>query len=302
MTTDSQNILSRLLNQELSDQELLQLRKDPDLAPMVDIIEETGQWDTPEFGSTEKAWQQIAPQIKPARVRTLRPLFWAAAVAAVIAIFILVVNAPQASTPDSWSTAAMESKTITLPDGSTVTLNAGSELELQGNWDELRAVLLNGSAFFEVEKGATFSVITDQGLVQVLGTQFEVISDKDQYVVKCFEGSVSVLSPQATETVLTTGQGVRLMGSSWENLSFTAEFPSWTTGNTSFTSAPIREVLNAFERQYGVEVVYEDDLREYTGAFPNDDVEAALQIILRPMNLEVSSTEGNRIHLRKMSE
>lgn len=302
MTTDSQHILSRLLNQELSEEELLQVRKDPELAPMVAIIEETGQWDTPDFSSTEDAWAKLAPQMRPAKIRALRPLFWTAAVAAVIAIFMLVINAPQTNTPQSWSTAAMESKTITLPDGSTVLLNAGSELMLEGEWDDLRSVALQGSAFFEVEKGKTFSVLTDQGYVEVLGTRFEVIADQDQYVVNCFEGSVSVSSLKAASTVLTAGQGVRLMDNAWETLSVSSESPSWTTGNTSFSSAPIREVLNAFERQYGVEVVYEDDLREYTGAFPNDDVEAALQMILHPMNLEVSSTEGNRIHLRKMSE
>lgn len=196
----------------------------------------------------------------------------------------------------------MESKNIVLPDGSTILLNAGSELLLKGDWEDHRSVELHGSALFEVETGKTFSVLTEQGIVEVLGTRFEVVADQDQYAVNCFEGSVSVTSPKATAAILTAGQGVRLYHDSWRDIRVRTDAPSWTTGRATFSSAPIREVLNEFERQFGIEIVYENDPREYTGAFPLNDMDAALELILRPMNLEVSASEAKKIHIRRTRE
>ena len=86
-----------------------------------------------------------------------------------------------------------------MPDGSSVNLNAGSELEYTSfNWKKNRVLSLGGEAFFKVKKGKTFTVITKEGNVKVLGTQFKVKSREKLYEVTCFEGKVQVVIQKDT--------------------------------------------------------------------------------------------------------
>ena len=68
---------------------------------------------------------------------------------------------------------------------STITFN-------KHNWDTNRTLELNGEAFFDVEKGNTFTVKTSQGNVSVLGTEFNVNASVDFFRVSCYEGKVKV--------------------------------------------------------------------------------------------------------------
>jgi transmembrane sensor len=42
------------------------------------------------------------------------------------------------------------------------------------DWSKERTLSLEGEAFFEVQKGSKFSVVTSDGIVEVLGTSFDV--------------------------------------------------------------------------------------------------------------------------------
>ncbi|MBT8255532.1 MAG: FecR family protein, partial [Bacteroidia bacterium] len=90
-------------------------------------------------------------------------------------------------------TLASEKTTIQLPDASMATLNALSEISYSKNrWDAERKVKLNGEAFFKVAKGKRFDVITSEGIVTVVGTEFNVKQRGDYFEVNCFEGIVRV--------------------------------------------------------------------------------------------------------------
>jgi Fe2+-dicitrate sensor, membrane component len=66
-----------------------------------------------------------------------------------------------------------------------VNLNSSSQLSYSKNkWDSKREVTLNGEAFFKVSKGSTFDVITLNGKVSVLGTQFNVKQRENYFEVK----------------------------------------------------------------------------------------------------------------------
>lgn len=91
---------------------------------------------------------------------------------------------------------------IQLADGSTIDLNAGSQIRYQPNlmrWK--RAIHLQGEAFFDVAKaqqsGPPFTVTTDLAEVTVLGTQFNVNHKptQRQTTVYLFEGRVSLKTP-----------------------------------------------------------------------------------------------------------
>ena len=86
-----------------------------------------------------------------------------------------------------------------LPDSSFVALNMGSELYYtKKGWQTERRVELKGEAFFKVKKGSIFEVETDQGIISVLGTEFNVKSWNNYFEVTCYSGLVRVKTPKKT--------------------------------------------------------------------------------------------------------
>jgi len=80
-----------------------------------------------------------------------------------------------------YHTAYGETKSVVLPDGSSVVLNANSKLTIASDWNQVdseREIWLDGEAFFSVihkKDNKVFRVKTKEGVsVEVLGTTFNV--------------------------------------------------------------------------------------------------------------------------------
>jgi transmembrane sensor len=91
-------------------------------------------------------------------------------------------------------TAATERRTVSLPDGSSVTLNASTRLETEWLVRERRIRLVSGQALFRVAKDETrpFIVTVGDRTVTALGTAFDVRLDADKVQVTLLEGRVAV--------------------------------------------------------------------------------------------------------------
>lgn len=97
---------------------------------------------------------------------------------------------------ETFKTENGEIASLTLPDNSQVTLNAGSQVVYSGNrFNTRRKIQLTGEAYFKVTKGNTFSVVTTEGTVTVLGTTFNVRSRDEKLSVFCYTGKVKVSDP-----------------------------------------------------------------------------------------------------------
>jgi len=98
-------------------------------------------------------------------------------------------------------------KTVTLPDGSEIELNLGTQLSFANYKHERRVTLSKGEAFFKVSHDTThpFVVRAAEGQIRVTGTQFNVWMYEDQVRVTLLEGSVSVTSNKGLN-----GDGLRL--------------------------------------------------------------------------------------------
>ena len=69
-----------------------------------------------------------------------------------------------------------------------------------------------GEGFFSVQKGSRFKVVSQQGIVEVLGTQFNILSRKGTYEVACVEGKVKVHdSKKISGVILTAGLNTTLI-------------------------------------------------------------------------------------------
>ena len=85
---------------------------------------------------------------------------------------------------------------VTLPDNSIVTLRGGSELSYAPYWWFAdRSLQFEGEAFFDVEKGSSFTVQSDNGVTQVLGTSFSIYANDENYEVFCKTGKVKSSFP-----------------------------------------------------------------------------------------------------------
>lgn len=96
----------------------------------------------------------------------------------------------------SFTTGIGEQRVIRLSDGSRVTLNANSRIQVTYRSLERRVSLDRGEAFFDVTKDASrpFRVSAGDHQVEALGTSFVVRREAERVTVSLVEGKVAVTS------------------------------------------------------------------------------------------------------------
>jgi len=217
---------------------------------------------------------------------------WAAIAAAVligvVGIWWFTRDDNFSFTDTAYQTKAGEKKEVKLPDGSVATLNAMSKLGFAAaDWKDGRKVALDGEAYFKAKKGKTFTVSTEQGSVEVVGTVFNVYARGEELEVKCSEGKVQVTNPEATERVLLkAGEQVTVLRGRMQRREGLSFQPKWFKGESMFRSAPLARVFEEMERQFGVRVLA-DSLgeRTFSGKFVNNDLKKAVKMVCDPMKL-----------------
>ena len=132
----------------------------------------------------------------------------AGGLAALVALAFVVAVMLQEPTSREYGTSVAEVDDVRLPDGSVVTLGARSRMTVAYS-DSRRVVrLLEGEAFFDVEKDASrpFIVVGEEAQVRVLGTKFGVRRGAGGLHVAVEEGTVEVsrtMAPQLADASLT---------------------------------------------------------------------------------------------------
>jgi ferric-dicitrate binding protein FerR (iron transport regulator) len=247
--------------------------------------------------NTDALWKKIAqdtkPNIKTAKIISFTPWKIMAAVASVVIAILLIFN-PLSNQVNNQTYKANIAQRIKepFPDGSAVTLNPGSEVTFDPKkWEEDRKVSLQGLAFFEVRKGATFVVETNKGKVTVLGTSFSVDARNNHFQVICKTGKVSVVSSKGKEVILREGEIATLMGDAWTIQALpkgAVGLISWLDGNFTFNDVDFGEVIAELENQYDVKVKMDERFYQlkYTGYFKNNHLNDALFSITWPLKLK----------------
>ncbi|PWV53479.1 FecR family protein [Chitinophaga sp. S165] len=187
-------------------------------------------------------------------------------------------------------TAANETNIIVLPDGTKAFINKNSSLRYAGNFGkEDRTIHLEGEAFFDVVKDEAhpFVVYTSRTKTQVLGTTFDVRAYAVQPVeVFVLSGKVAVSDQekQSKEVVLTEGRKVTLGKD--EKLAEDAisnhDFIAWKDNIMVFNDEPIGDVIRKVEALYGVKIVAEESVADYTiktRVTPDQPLEQVLDVI-----------------------
>jgi transmembrane sensor len=181
-------------------------------------------------------------------------------------------------------------RTVTLADGSEVTLDGDSALDVSVTDSARNVHLRRGAAFFKVRHtGQAFVVHADTGEVTVLGTRFEVRREAHGTAVTVEEGRVAVSPlPGIAAQVLTAGERIDYRdghAGALQSVDPQQAF-AWRDGRLSFRRVPLADALAVVQRYYPQRIVLLDSslgARPVSGEFSSQDptvVLAAFQAVL----------------------
>jgi len=294
-------LIKKWLNDELSPEEHKAFKALDDFRLNKAIIDNAQHFKAEHFTeipSLQSLESRLDNKAKVRKLNWIQPLMRVASVA-VLAIGVYFFFFYSSMT--EVQTLAGEKTTIELPDRSQVILNSMSEISFnEGKWEDKRQVELEGEAFFKVAKGEQFDVVTDQGTISVLGTQFNVKQRENYFEVRCYEGLVRV---QTKDTIkkLAIGETLRIYDGLLSFSTTTYPEPQWTRNSSSFKSVPYYQVLAEIERQYNIIIEYSGEKKFllFTGGFVHDSLENALNSISEPLELTYKIDSSNQVRLLK---
>ena len=209
---------------------------------------------------SEQAWQNVVKQAEKTKpkglYRRLRIVAAAAAVFLLLSVIGIKLLNPSSSSSQIIANGSQETtKEILLEDGSIVYLNANATLHYPEKFSSnQREVTLQGEAFFEIAKDANrpFRIHTNHSEVEVLGTSFNIDTEKNQTEVNVATGKVRVKSLFENKSVdLIPDQSV-LVNNEKLNVFPTENknYLSWKTGVFHFEEASLNQVVEELNPYY----------------------------------------------------
>ena len=290
-------LLDKWLNGSHTADDLKQLETYPEFAAYRKIDAFTKLIELPEF-KTEEALLDLKKIRSRSSKNKVRLLPTVLKIAAVLILFIasyVYIN----SISNTTHTTITDSKTISLPDSSTVILNKDSQLAYKDReWENDRALTLQGEAFFKVAKGKKFTVQTTKGSVEVLGTQFNVMATAKSFQVSCYEGIVAVYYNNEMFELRKGTRAIEHNGKLIFSDTFVSK-PEWIGNESSFDNISISKVLKELEDEYAITVNTQniDVTLRFTGSFTHNDLEAALQTITIPLGLKYTIENNKTVRI-----
>lgn len=332
-STKDFEIIARYLAGEMSNEELSQFEKQIETFPgnKKVIVEMKKQWEQMESYKNKKeidsnkGWQtlfnrlnadELIPENKIADHR-LAPVWvkWAASVIVLMTITSISYYTIIRSTPNliSLNTGA-ESNTLiqTLNDGSVVYLanNTTFSYPEQFSSDE-RKVNLNGEAFFDITPNPKkpFRIETDQVVVEVLGTAFNVKSENgDLFELVVERGKVRVTlksDPSQTQIVL-PGECISTKNNQLVKIkNENANYFAWKTKQMQFKDASLSNIINVINKNYKSNIkLLNQELadRRLTVTFYNNSLTTITELICLSLNLKKEEQSDSTIIIKPIEK
>jgi len=283
---NKEDILAKWLSGELSDEELDALEGSEALKELKQLTQEVDQWSMPKY-NTDAGYQKMKKRLEDKAPKNLKSK-WIKIISTITIIGLLLYGMLSFFGNQNEELKANPGQHINFAfqDGSEVRLNAGSSIKYEtSDWSKNRAIKLEGEAAFEVSKGAPFTVATQNGIVTVLGTQFNVRAWGDNLYVECYEGKVQVQYGDQ-RTIIVAQEAVNIIdGSMNAKQVINNTSPLWQNGLSRFYNDKLKVVCDEIERQYEISVDLRAADRNFSGNFRHDDLDNALRSICIPLKL-----------------
>jgi transmembrane sensor len=223
-----------------------------------------------------------------------------AGVAALIALLGFFSMSPQ-----SYSTAIGEQRSVVLADGSIVTLNTSSHIKVKLEKHRRTVDLLAGEALFQIahDKERPFDVISAGTVARAVGTKFDVNQRADSTIVTVVEGRVEVGTPAGVGMAGAVGNATLISLSPGESVTVVPHVrPSralvnigtataWTQRRLVFDHRPLGEVAAEFNRYNRQAIQIENpQLRnqEVTGTFEANDPASFMDFLSKLPHVQIT--------------
>lgn len=243
---------------------------------------------------------------------------WTGALAVAASLFVLALLLPNLNTdnavPQQFATGIGEQQTISLDDGSTLTLNTNSRVEVVLTKAQRSITLTEGEAYFEVAKDPQrpFVVNGCYTNVRALGTAFSVRCNENSGTVIVSEGVVRVTEAiagpaQADSALLEADQTIhvdRTNGLSRPQRIDSGQATLWHQGELSFDNTPLHDVIAELNRYSTTEIkVGSPELADLkvTGRFGLHDTQALLKALESSLPLKAETLAEGIVVLNKAS-
>lgn len=220
----------------------------------------------------------------------------------------------------TYATSVGQQRTLALPDGTTVELNAATRIRERYSAQQRTVELIDGQALFRVTKDLArpFVVIGGTTSVRAVGTQFDVHKRTAGITVTVLEGRVAILPlsvPQRSESLdrraqrevpLAAGQQAVVTSSAIAapKPANTASATAWTRQKLVFESATLSEAAEEFNRFNSRKLVVDPEgLEDFriNGAFAALDpvsLTRFVRFLKRQPGIELVES-GDRVHVAK---
>jgi transmembrane sensor len=268
---------------------------------------------------------------KASKTRSFLLKLAAAAVLIIVAGYALISQfnkKPSKENLRAFVSAKGERKNFQLPDGSVVTLNAGSKIIIDESYGVYtRDIYLQGEAFFDVkhDKATPFIVHTPAMDIKALGTSFNVkaypceksieaslVKGLVEVTLKDEENRKVLLHPNQKIEWKYAGNGKRVAAimnkktASPEDLiqSLTKtdggdlKEIAWTENKLVFADDTLEDIAVLLGRWYGVNIEFADDaIRNYrfTGEFEKEELSTVLSFLKESKNFNYEIIPGDTV-------
>lgn len=282
-----------------------------------------GQWaDVPDFAGIDRAdgcriWTKIYREIRRKNRQTELRFYQIYSLAASIALLLglgwgIGFRSAEEAAPAVYivSSGARNTEAVTLPDGTTVQIGAGSRLTYPERFSgDRRRVTLAGQAFFQVaaDPEKPFVVHTSRMDVTAVGTAFEVFTDgtgrPDEAILLNGKIRVDVIDgtgrPLREPVYLSPDEKITVAG---ENGTVRLEpvdadkYTAWRLdGVLSFENERLSMILPRLERWYGCRIVCPPGLSEkyrFTFRINDESPERILYMLSQSSSLGYRKSGG----------
>ena len=217
-------------------------------------------------------------------------LRWAAALAASVILAASLGGWFMLGRAEQFQTKVGEQHSVVLADGSRVTLNTASKIEVRLRAGHRDVKLLQGEALFEIAHDAQrpFDVYAGNVVVRAVGTRFDIDRRATRTTVTVVEGRVAMIAAgSATGTLPVLSARDRVIvdsaghGAVEHNVNL-AETTAWTQHQLVFHHRPLGEIADEFNRyNVGRIEIRSASLRkqEVTGTFRSNEVASFMAVL-----------------------
>ncbi len=207
----------------------------------------------------------------------------------------------------SFSTAVGETKSITLKDGSVLSLNTDTQIDIRFTAKQRYLKLIKGEALFDVASNPDrpFIVNTGDGRVQAVGTAFNIKKQARTTSVTITEGVVLIETNGINQSIQVTANHHVVLEPYHTPVVHNANIGrllAWQNQQLIYSQAPLKQVIEDLNRYLAVPVSLAPvstfdtgaiDALKVDGTLNVNDPEEALTALLASFDLELVNNGHN---------